>query len=170
MTVNLSAIEYLLPLLSFLVVFLISIFLIKKSKLIESLWIEVFISFIIAAVFVSADAPRNFVLAIIPLFAVVLIGLFLIMALSGFITKDFPSKAVGTTFIVVLALIFLVTAFFVFSAYVGPYLPGNVNLIDNPGNPALLNLFSWLYSPQVFGAILLIGISAVVAWVVIKEK
>lgn len=169
--IDLSSFEYILPLLSFLVVFVICFVSIKKFKLIENTFIEMLVSFIIGIIFVSAVGPRTFVLAIIPWFAVVIIGLFLIMALGGFIGKDaFPTKAIGITFLIILGIIFVITGFFVFSAYITPYLPGFTNLAGNPGHPAILQALSWLYSPRVAGALLLLGVGAVVSWILIKAK
>lgn len=168
--VDLSAFEYILPLLSFLVVFIICFYALHKTKVMDNKFIESLISFIIAIIFVSAVGPRNYVLTIIPWFAVAIVGLFLIMALSGFFTKDFPSKAVGITFVVILAVIFVVSAFFVFFNYIGPYTPGAVNSVGNPGNPAILSALSWVYSPKVAGALLLIGIGAVASWILVKSK
>ena len=131
---------------------------------------EIFVSFAIAAIFVAAAGPRNLILTVIPWFAILVIGLFLVMAIGGFIgQKDFPSKGIGIAFIVLLAIIFIIAALFVFSKYIGPYIPGNTGLSGNPGNPALLGFFGWLYSPAVIGAILLIGVSAAAAWVVTKK-
>jgi hypothetical protein len=167
---DLSAFEYILPILSFLVVFIVCFFAIHKTKLIENKFISSLLSFIIAIVFVSAVGPRNYILTIIPWFAVAIVGLFLIMALSGFFTKDFPSKSIGMTFVVILALIFIISAFFVFFNYIGPYMPGAVNSVGNPGNPSILGALSWLYSPRVAGALLLIGIGAVASWILVKGK
>jgi len=169
--VDLSSITYILPILAFLIVFLISLFLIKRSELIKNIYIEVFISLAIAAIFASATAARTYVLAIVPWFAVVLIGMFFIMALSGFIGKDiFKTKWIGWAFIILLGLIFVITAFFVFSSYLSPYLPGSIGAPGNPGNPDTLRFFDWLYSPKIAGALLLIGIAVIAAWVVIKVK
>lgn len=165
---DLSAFEYILPLLSFLVVFIVCFFALHKTKVIDNKFIASLLSFIVSIIFVSAVGPRNYVLTIIPWFAVAIVGLFLIMALSGFFTKDFPSKAVGVTFVVILALIFIVSAFFVFFNYIGPYLPGAMN--TGGSNPAVFNVLSWLYSPKVAGALLLIGIGAVASWILVKGK
>ena len=68
---DVSAFEYFLPILSFLVVFFVSFFAISKSKIIENKFTESLLSFIIAIVFVAVTPLRNFVLTIIPWFAVV---------------------------------------------------------------------------------------------------
>jgi hypothetical protein len=168
---DISAFEYFLPLLSFLVVFIICLFSIKKFKLIENTFAELFVSFAIAIIFVSAAGPRTFILTIIPWFAVALMGLFLVLALGGFIgTKDFPSEKIGMAFIIILAVIFVVTGFFLFFGNLAPYMPGFTNLSGNPGNPVLLRFFNWFYSAKVMGALLLLGVGILVSWIVVKAK
>jgi len=167
---DISAFEYFLPILSFLVVFFVCFFALVKSKLIENKFAESLLSFAIAIIFVSATPLREFVLAIIPWFAVVLIGLFLVMALGGFLGKDAMPKGIGKLFLWILGIVFIVTAFFVFYNYLMPYMPGFSNLYGNPGNPTLLKFFSWLYSPRIAGALLVLGIGALVSWIVMKAK
>ena len=165
---DLSAVSYFLPLLGFLVVFIISYFLIHASKLIEPKLVNAFLSFIISTVFVSAVGPRLYILAIIPWFAVLIVGLFLFMALVGFLGKDvMPTKAIGITFVIIMAVIFVISAIFVFSSYYSPYLPWNSG---EGANPDALHVVGWIFSPSVGGAILLLGISAVVAWILVKAK
>ncbi len=168
--IDISAFEFFLPILAFLVVFFIAFFALKKSKLIENAFTESLLAFILAIILISASGPRTFILAIIPWFAVVLIAMFLVLALGGFLGKDAFPKGIGKIFMWVLLAIFIITAFFVFSAYVTPYLPGFSNLPGNPGSPAILRMLSWLYSPQVAGALLVLGVGAVVSWYLIKAK
>jgi len=167
---DVSAFEYFLPILSFLVVFFVSFFAISKSKIIENKFTESLLSFIIAIVFVAVTPLRNFVLTIIPWFAVVLVGAFLIFTLGGFLGKDALPKGAGKAFVWILAVVFIVTAFFVFSYYIIPYLPGYTGLSGNPGNPVVLRGLSLLYSPKVAGALLVLGIGALVSWIVVKAK
>jgi len=166
---DLSGIEFFLPLLSFLVVLIISYFLIHSSKLISSKLVSAFVSFIIATVFVSAAGPRNFILVIIPWFAVVIVGMFFILALNGFLGKDmgFPGKYMGVVFVGILGVVFFISALFVFSSYFSPYLPWSYGA---GGNPDALVFLSWLYSPRIAGALLLLGLGGVVSWILVKAK
>jgi len=165
---DVSGIEYLLPILSFLIVMIICYVALKASKLIEDKWVSAFVSIFIAAIFVSATGARAYVLTVIPAFAVVFVCLFLILLMTGFIGKmeDFQ-KGVGKIFAIVLIVIFAVTAFIIFFGYLNPYLPG-----ANPesGNPQILHFLGWLYSPRVAGAVILIGLGALVSWILVKAK
>lgn len=167
---DISAFEFFLPILAFLVVFLIGFFALKKSKLIENAFTESLVAFIIAIILISASGPRAFILAIIPWFSIVLIAMFLVLALGGFLEKGTLPKGIGKAFMWVMVAIFIITGFFVFSNYILPYLPGFASLPGNPGNPGLLSAFSWLYSPQVAGALLVLGIGALVSWYLTKAK
>lgn len=169
MAAPLPSFETFLPLLSFFVVFVIVFAILWKTKLIGNKYADIFLSFVVSIIFVAATGPRNYILAIIPWFAVLIVGLFLLMALTGFVGKDLIplNKGIGIAFIILLALIFIASAFFVFAPYIHPYLPGTSGI---GGNPDVLRLTDWLYSPTVAGAILLIGVSAVVAWILVRGK
>lgn len=168
-TPYIAGIEYFLPLLAFLVVWIVAFFVLNRDSIIKSKWVAGFFSFVLATVCVVAAGPRNYVLAIIPWFAVVIVGVFLFMALFGFLGDNagVPGKTIGKTFIIIMAVIFIASAFFVFYGYFEPYLPGSTG---EGGNPALLRLFDWIYSPRVFGALLLLGISLIVGWMLVRKS
>lgn len=164
-TADLSGIEYFLPILSFLVVFIIIFAVLNKTKIIgENKWWQLFVSFVFATIFISAAGARDYVLNIIPWFAILIVSFVLILAVVAFIGKPIEnmSKGLGIAFIIILILAFLVSAIFVFSDYIGPYLPWNY---PAGGGSVLVD---WLYSPRVFGAILLLIVSAVVSWILVK--
>lgn len=164
-TADISGITYFLPILSFLLVFVVSYAVIAKSKVIEQLWLQIFVSFALATIFVSAVSARDYVLNIAVWFAVLLISLFLIMLILGLAGKDvaFMHKGIGIAFVVATLIMFVVSAIFVFGDYFTPYLPGGDS---NGGNTHVLTFTNWLYSPRVGGAILLLVVSGLVAWVV----
>ena len=81
---------------------------------------------------------------------------------------DFMHKWIGGTFVVLLLIAFLISFIFVFSNYFSPYVPGPG--YGDGGNPEVLYFTDWLFSPRVFGAILLVGIGALVSWVLVKGK
>lgn len=168
--VDISGISYFLPIVSFLIVFVIIYALLAKTKILgESMAIQLFISFLLAAVFISAAAPRNYVQSVIPWFVVVLISLFILLAIVGFVGKPIEpmQKGVGIAFVIVMALLLIGAAFFAFSDYFSPYLPG---ASEEGANPTLLSLTNWLYSSRVAGALLLIVAGAIVSWVLVKTK
>jgi len=160
MAIDLSAINYFLPLLSFLVVFVITFAVINKTKIIESMLWQMFIAFIVATIFVSGVTVRTYVLDIIPWFAALLVCLFLILVLIGFGGKDLVSWNAGAVkgFAVVLIIGFLISAIVVFSPLLIPQGLTAINIRD------------WFFSSQVIGAVLLLVISFIVSWILIKTK
>jgi hypothetical protein len=166
MAVDISGISYFAPIAAFLLVFIVSFAIFHKTKILgESKFIQIFISFIIAVLFVSAAGVRVYTQVIIPWVAVLLISLVFIMAITTFIGKDmeFLHKGIGIGAVILLAIIFLVSAFFVFSHVITSYLPGQN--FGSGADPNVITFLDWLYSPRVIGAILLVIISAAVSWI-----
>ena len=164
MALDISWISYFAPLWAFLIVFVILFALLYRTKLLgENAWLQLFISFLISTIFVSAAGVRDYVLTITPWFALLIVSLFFVLFIIGFVGKpsEFMQKGVGIAFVLVLIVIFLVSGFIVFSDVLGPYLPGN---------PA----GDLIYTSRVFGALLLLVICAIVSWVLVasnkKEK
>jgi Na+/proline symporter len=169
MVADISGISYFLPIITFLVVFVVIFALLAKTKILgESLFIQLFISFLLSTVFISASAPRDYVQAIIPWFAVILISLFVLMMIIGFASgksDDGMNKTLGTISVVLLAIVLAVSAYFAFSGYISPYLPGGS---ASGANPQVLQFTNWIYSSRVAGAVLLVIAAAVVSWVLVK--
>ena len=171
MPADLSSITYFAPIAAFLIVFLISYAIFAKTKLLgESKWLNLFISFLIATVFISAAGATTYVQTVIPWAAILLITLVFILMITGLVGKstEFMSKGIGVVFVIILGLVFLISAFFVFSHILAGYLPGPN--FGYKADPQAIFYLSWLYSPIVLGAILLVIISAVVTWVLVKAK
>jgi len=171
MTVDVSFIGYFGPILAFLIVFVVVYAILFKIKILGDHWASnLFVALVVAAIFVAAAGARDFTLTVIPWFAVVVISLVFLMVIIGFVGKEaaFMNKTVGVIFVIVLGLVFLISAFVVFSESITPYLPGpSFGGGDNMGATAF---FDWLYSPRVGGAILLIVIAAIVSAVLVKAK
>jgi hypothetical protein len=166
-TADVSAFVYFGPIFAFLLVFLVIFMVLKKSKMFENPFMELFFSFVVATIFVTAGSIRQLVLNVVPWFAVLIFALFLLMALFGFMGKaDLMTKPVGITFAVILMLIFVIAGIKVFSAALTPYLPGSS--FGDGGDPTVLGFFDWLYSPRVAGAILLLAVAGLVSWVITR--
>jgi hypothetical protein len=169
MAVDLAGFSYFAPILAFLIVFIIMFALLHKTKLLgEVVWFNLFISLFVAAIFVSAAGVRDYVLTITPWFGALVVSLFFILFIVGFAGKDveFLHKGIGIFFVIVLILVFLVSGFIVFSDVLLPYLPGSSGAGADPG---VFSLTREIYGTRVFGAILLVAISAVVSWVLVRS-
>lgn len=166
MAADVSAITYFAPVAAFLIVFLVSFAVLLKSKILgesSNRWVLVFISLSIASLFVAVGSIRQYVETIAPWFAALLLSLFFLLVLLGVSghKHDKLIPALGIVFMVFAFLIFLVSGVVLFSDSLAPYLPG----VSYEGN-----LFTdWLYSPAVIGAVILIFISSIVAWLIVKK-
>ena len=69
--VDVSGISYFAPILAFLIVFVIIFAVLNKTKIFGEVnnWVLLFVSFLVATVFVSAAGVRDYVLTITPWFA-----------------------------------------------------------------------------------------------------
>lgn len=172
MVADLTSFVYFAPVLAFLAVFGIMFALLTKTKILsDKPPMNIFISFVIATIFITAGSVRQLVLNVIPWFAVLLIALFLIMALVGFMgkTEAVMGKGVAWIFVVLLILVFLVSGIKVFSNSLAPYWPTATYEDVSAGDPGLVGFFSWLYSPRVKGFFLLIGVAAFTTWVLVRK-
>jgi hypothetical protein len=167
--IDLSGISYFLPLLSFLLVFVVIFAILQKTKIFENKWLQLFTSFLFSTIFVSFVGARSYVINVIPWFAVMVVCLFLILFLISFVGKPLEgwNKGMGILFVVALLLVFLVSALFVFSSVIGPYLPGGD---AGSANSDVIRFLGWAYSSRVAGGFLLLIISALVSWVLFKAK
>ena len=133
-------------------VFVIVYALLAKTQILgDNKFIQLFIPFLLAVVFVTAVNIRQYVETITPWFAVLIVALFFILALIGFSGKvpEGFQKGIGVIFIILLIIIFIIAGIKVFYYYLAPYLPLNPNLL---------------------GTILLIIIVALVSWVLVRAK
>ncbi len=168
MAADVSAFVYFLPILAFLVSFAIMYALLSITKVMgEHAFLHLIFSFIFATIFITATSVRQLVINVIPWFAVLSIALVMIMLLVKFMGKG---EVIGTgftwVFIVILIMVFFVSGVKVFSATIGPYLPGSSDVSN--ADPVLLNFFDWLYAPRVAGFFLIIIVAVVVSWVLVK--
>lgn len=155
-TVDLSLIQDYLPILVFLLVFTVVFAVLAKYKILgESKYVNLFVSFIIATMFVGLTSAREYVLSITPWFAVFVIVSFLLFALAGFVgnVPEGLKKGVGAGLVVALLVLFLVSAYYSFSSV-----------------PFIERASDWAFKPRVYGALLVVVLSALVSWVLIKAK
>ncbi len=165
---DVSALGYFAPIAAFLLVFVVVFAVLYKLKLVgDSKWVQLFISLLIASIFVSAAGTKDYVLTVIPWIAVLIISLFFILLLTGFIGEGAKmGKGLGIAILIILALIFLVSAFVVFNDVL--LFPGGQVSDETPIGSLIF--FDWLYSERVLGALILIIASVIVTWVLVKMK
>ena len=154
-----------LPIMAFLFIFVVTYALLAKTKVLGgNTFIHAFISFIIAILFAMSPSATEFTVMTIPWIAVLLVVLFCIILayalMKGSVEDIVKSPVVGLILIIVVLIIFLVSALNVFGPFFAQYLPGPQ---QKPG------LISFLIHPSVLGGIILLIIAAVASWVLTKN-
>ncbi|MBI2629908.1 hypothetical protein HYW76_02310 [Candidatus Pacearchaeota archaeon] len=151
---DISGLSYFMPIFGFMFVFLIVYSVLAKTKILgEEKWINVFVGFIVAIIFAIMTPSREYVQTVIPWFAVLIVSLFLILVLVGLSQSKIDAIMKPWfvwVFIVVLILIFLISAInvfpFTFSAFWG-------------------NVTGFVTTQaKVTGAIILLIVAALTAW------
>ena len=169
MAIDISGLNFFMPVFSFLFVFLIVYALLVKTKIVgESKFVNLLISFIISVVFMSVSSMELYVQKIIPWFVVLLVVVFLILLIAGFATKDLNkimTPAFAWVAVAVLIIIFLIAAIQVFNPVFHPDL-----VVTSGENPGLISqLRDYAGSSKVAGSLILLVVAALVAWVVTKK-
>ncbi|MEM4259177.1 MAG: hypothetical protein QXS38_00220 [Candidatus Pacearchaeota archaeon] len=155
-TVDVSLIQSYLPILSFLLVFTVVFAILAKYKIIgESKFVNLFVSFLVATIFVSLTSAREYVVSITPWFAVFVIVSLFLLSLIGLFGKvpDILKSGIGIVVVIGLLIVFLISAYYTFSS-----------------SPFFVALGDWVSKPRVYGILLLVLSSALVSWVLIKAK
>ncbi len=171
MPADLSAITYFAPIAAFLIVFAFTFAILIKTKILGEHKIgTLLVALLIATLFVSAAGTIEYIQAIVPWFAALVVSLVFLLVITGLVGKpaEFMNKGIGIAFVIILSLVFLTSAFIIFSSSIFPYLPGPG--FGTGGNIGATTTLDYLYSPRISGAILLIIISAIVSWVLVKAK
>ncbi len=142
-----------LPLFTFLVVFVLIFAVLNKTKVIENAFMQLLIAFLLSTIFVTAAGARAYVEAVTPWFAVLLVCLFFIMAVMGFVGKDvdFMKKGIGGVFIAILIIAFVISGILVFSTGLQPYLG------------------AFFSSPRLYSGIILLVIAGAIGWALMKS-
>ncbi len=172
MAADLSVFAFLAPVWVFLAVFIIIYALLAKTDVLGGeWWLNLFISFVIATIFVSAGSIQQYISTIIPWMAILIISIFFILLLIGFIGKEMTwmHKGIGIVVVIISIVIFVVSGIKVFYHSFAPYIPGSYSYAAGV-DPDALFISDWFFSGPIFGALILIILSAIVSWVLVKTK
>lgn len=168
MAIDITGIYFFMPVFSFLFVFFIVYAILLKTKVLgESGFVNVLISFIMAIIFMSFSSLDLYVQTIIPWFIVLVVCVFFVLLVVGFssggITNVLSNKAFGWIVIILLIIIFLIAAIKVFNPVFHP----DLGVTSGEGT-SLIQQIAEAAEGRVIGAILLIIVAGVVAWVLTK--
>ena len=82
--IDFTPLSEILPLLIFLVVFILTFAVLNKTKVIENSFMQLLIAFLLSTIFITATGARDYVEVVTPWFAILLVCLFFIMAVHLF--------------------------------------------------------------------------------------
>ena len=169
MAIEITGINYFMPLFSFFFVVLIVYLILNKTKILgESNFLNFLVSFIMAIIFMSFSSIELYVRNIIPWFVVLLIIVFLVLFFAAFSTKDID-KIMTSKFawavMIILIIIFMIVAIQVFNPVFHPD-----KIITSGSGTAGSQIINFFVNSRYTGTILLVIISAVLGWVVTRGK
>ena len=155
MAIDLTGLSFFMPIVSFLLVFIVVYALLAKTEVLgENQFIHLFVSFLLAILFVVEVDLVNFVNFSSAWFVVFIVCVVLILALVGFTQGglDFiQNKWIAWVMVAVLIGFFIISSAFTFNWAVN-----------------WVMVWDWFYTDW-FSLVLLLIIAGVVAWVVAKK-
>jgi len=166
MPLDISGLNFFMPIFSFLLVFVVVYALLAKFKIIgESKWVLVFVSLIVAIIFMSFSSLKLYVETIIPWFVVLLVIVFLVLLMGFFTIKDWiPKSWFAWVVIIILIIIFLISAIRVFNPVFHP----DLGITSGQGTSMLEQIKEYAEG-GIIGSVLLVIIAAIVAWVLTRK-
>jgi hypothetical protein len=157
MVVSLAAINTVMPVISFLFIFILVYALLVKTKVLgENIWVSLFLSLIIAAFFIVNVNLVEFTQMNVSWFVVFIVCLFMIILMLSFIGKDATDFFVKNTKIAGVLVALVIIMFVVSASYTFNWAI-NFDLIQ-----------SW-FDKDWFGMLVLIIVAAVVSFVLTKK-
>lgn len=157
--IDISGVSYLLPIFSFVLVFFVVFAILKKTGLLgENNFTMSVVALVLALIFISFSDVRSYIELVSPWFIVLVVLMFFVLFLGGFmLAKDITKitkPAFAWVFIGLLALAFILIGYSHFGlAY----------------NHDFINLRHWIFKREVSGSIIL-GIVALVAVFIVARK
>jgi len=157
--IDLSPVSYFLPIFSFVLVFVVIFAILKKTEILgDNNFSMAMVALVISLIFISFSDVRSYIEAVSPWFVVLLVAMFFLLFLGGFmLVKDITKIARPATawvFAGLLAFIFLVVGYYHFHL---------------TGNSVFLDIKDWVYDSEVSGSIIL-GVVALVVGIFITRK
>ncbi len=158
---------YLMPVLAFFFVFIVTYALLAKTKILgDSEVISVLTSFLIALIFMLNPVATKFTVATVPWIAVLIFVLVFILLILTFvhgkIDEFVKSPAVALILVAAIMLVFIGAAANVF----GPL----ITLVEGGGVEEPTGLAALLTNPSVIGALIILVVAGVTSWILTRAK
>ena len=157
-----------MPILAFVLVFVVVYAVLVKSKIFgDNNFIYSIISLVVSLIFILTPGARQFITTSTPALIVFLVSSFFLLFIVGFVHGDIKDIVKETKFgqiaLVIVLLIFLVSAIMVFGPVLEKFTPwGSDEGLSTSGS----HFKSFIFHPSVLGVIALFLVAAAVAWAV----
>ncbi len=169
MPIDVSWLNFYMPVFGFLFVFVVMFAVLLKTNVLgDNVFTNAFVSFIFGIIFITFSPGVDFITTLLPWFVILVISLLLVLVIVGFSQNDmesFMKPWLGWVFIILLVVAFLVSAIVVFNPILGPYLPGS----GVEGEGFLFDVRNFVFGEQFLGGILLLGVALVASWLIAKK-
>lgn len=148
-----------IPVFGFLLVFVVVYALLGKTKILgENKFVHILTSFAVSIIFLVSANAIEYVKIVTPWFAAFIVSLLFIVLIVGLIKGNveefFKTKGFAWFVIMVLIIIFIFSAIYVFADLINKYMAGPK---------------AFLLQPTVLGIIILIAITVVASWLLTKK-
>lgn len=155
MATDLSLIQNYLPVLAFLLVVTVVFAVLAKTKVIgESKWLNLFLSFIVATMFVSVTSAQQYLLNMTPWFAVFIVSMTFLLLVIGFSGKvpEGLQKGIGVLLVIGILILFLISGFYTFSS-----------------DSFVVNFREWITTPRIWGSVVIIVVAAIASAILTRK-
>ena len=167
--IDISGINFFMPVFSFLLVFIVIYAVLWKTKVLgDNKFINSLVSFIMSIIFMSFSSMENYVTDIVPWFVVLIIILFLVLVVVMFTTQkssEILTKGFAWVVVAIFIVVFLIVAINVFN----PVFHQDRILVSGSQPLVVSQIIYFVFFSQWAGTVLLLIIAAAVAWVITKK-
>lgn len=156
--IDLTPINYALPLFSFVLVFVLFFAILKKTEVLgDNAFIQAIISVIIALIFISLSNVRSFVELITPWFSVLIVILFFGILIVMFMLKE-PEKVLKPGLAIGFLVVFAIIVFYLWFTH-----------FHISSNHTFLEIKRWFFHREVVGTFWLAVVTLVVGFVITRK-
>jgi len=167
-TVDITGLNFFMPVISFLLVVLVVYAILLKIKILgEHKFFNLFVSFLMGVIFISFSSLELYLESVTPWFVTLFILVFFILLIAGFAgggTDWIMNKWFGLAVVIILVIIFLVAGIRIFNPIFHP----DLGIASGSGTSIIEQIKDFLWTGKVIGSLSLLIIAGLVAWFVTR--
>ncbi|MBM3234638.1 hypothetical protein FJZ19_06115 [Candidatus Pacearchaeota archaeon] len=157
--IDISGINYFLPIFSFLFAFVVVYAILNKTQILgDNAFTQASTAFIIAIIFVSLASARSYIEAVTPWFVALIFIIFFVILIAAFVLAKDSGKilrpGLAWVFIALFALIFV----FIF-----------YNHFSIASNSDFIKIKDWVYDEKVSGSVFLLVIALIAGFAIARK-